>query len=71
RKKFEKLAAKYGSEEGADSVIFEGEKWPPPKTTPRFLFDTHYAPLIRQMYNDGEYFMDSEIENEIHVDKSK
>ncbi|KAM3727065.1 39S ribosomal protein L41 [Dirofilaria immitis] len=72
RKKFEKLAAKYGSEEGVDSVVFEGEKWPPPKTTSRLLFDIHYAPLIRQMYNDGEYFTeDTEVKDEAHVDKSK
>ncbi|VIO85905.1 conserved hypothetical protein [Brugia malayi] len=71
RKKFEKLTAKYGSEEDADSVLFEGEQWPPPKTTPRFLFDMHYAPLIREMYNDGEYFKDVEVKDEIHDDKSK
>ncbi|VDK75722.1 unnamed protein product [Litomosoides sigmodontis] len=71
RKNFEKLAAKYGNEESADSVVFEGEKWPPPKTTPRLLFDMHYAPLIRQMYNVGEYFTDAEVKDETHVDKSK
>uniref|UniRef100_A0A915PF65 39S ribosomal protein L41, mitochondrial n=1 Tax=Setaria digitata TaxID=48799 RepID=A0A915PF65_9BILA len=47
RKKYEKLTAKYGSEGGTGTVSFEGEKWPPPKTTPRLLFDIHYAPLIR------------------------
>ncbi|EFO25676.1 hypothetical protein LOAG_02803 [Loa loa] len=71
RKKFEKLMAKYGGEEGIDPVVFEGEKWPPPKTTSRFLFDMHYAPLIRQMYNNGEYFMDAKVEDEIQNDRSK
>lgn len=69
-KKYEKLVANYGDEKDADAVAFEGEKWPPPKTTPQLLFDAHYAPSIRQMYKDGKYFMNA-VPEEMPPDESK
>ncbi|VDN18488.1 unnamed protein product [Gongylonema pulchrum] len=47
RKKYDKLVAKYGGEENAETVTFEGERWPPPKTTAHLLFNVHYAPSVR------------------------
>ncbi|VDN05160.1 unnamed protein product [Thelazia callipaeda] len=62
-KRYRKLVFKYGSEENIETVTFEAEKWPPPKTTSRFLFNVHYAPLIRRMYKDQEYFEDTKMIN--------
>lgn len=71
RKKYEKLVGKYGGEENAETVSFEGEKWPPPRITSRLLFDTHYATSVRQMYKDGEYFTESKNNSEISTNEEK
>lgn len=44
---------KHGSEEKADAVATEEEKWPPPRMTAKTLFDLHYADSVKTAFRVG------------------
>ncbi|CAD5212771.1 unnamed protein product [Bursaphelenchus okinawaensis] len=50
-KAYHKLIKEKGSIEMADLYSDEDQRWPPPKTTPKLLFDIHYAEKIRAEFN--------------------